>query len=68
MEYPEHFDLRCVAHAVNTIEGFVINEDEFQAQLDAAKYLFMTGAYLHLQGGLQAMVIRTAEAEGWVEA
>ena len=67
MEYPEHFDLRFVAHAVNTLEGFIINEDEHQAQLDAGKYLFQTEAYIHLQGGLQAMVIRMAEAEGWTE-
>lgn len=67
MIYPEHFDLRCVTHAVNTLEGFVINEDEYQAQLDAAKYLYNTGAYLHLQGGLQAMVVRIAFADREVD-
>ena len=61
-DYPERVSILHVGHAVLTIQGHV--EDATDEEIQAAwRYLFRSGAYMHLEGSLQSAIVWKAQQE-----
>jgi hypothetical protein len=55
-DYPEHVSILHVGHAVMVIEGRCedVTDEDIQ---NAWRYLYRSGAYMHLQGSLQSAIL-----------
>ena len=61
-DYPEQVSILHVGHAVLTIQGHL--EDATNDEIQAAwRYLFRSGAYMHLEGSLGRAIVWHAQQE-----